>query len=229
MLGKKKKESDRIAEVIAHYEKGMNPMAATKAFVKEFLDPTPERGDMVYRYEHSLRVAYWGQKIAQGEGWDEEPLVMACLLHDVSYPLLRDFEEWPKHPGLSAEIAEKFLEQIGYDKELSQSICKAVRIHDRWNDFPEDSTPFELSVRDADDLDRFDLMRICMIGRSDIGELSTAELIEVCDKRLNSLKGDYGRVCGSETAKALWEERLKMREQFYLGLKEQMVHTYEME
>ena len=135
----------------------------------------------------------------------------------------------PKHPGLSAEIAEKFLKQIGYDKELSKSICKAVRIHDRWNDFPEDSNPFELSVRDADDLDRFDVMRICMIGRSDIGELSTVELIEVCDKRLNALKGDYGRVCGSETAKALWEERLKMREQFYLGLKEQMVHTYEME
>lgn len=229
MLGKKKKNTDRVSEIIAHYEKGMDPLAATRSFVKEFLEPTPERGDMVYRYEHSLRVAYWGRKIAQGEGWNEEPLVMACLLHDVSYPLLRDFEEWPKHPGLSAEIAERFLEQIGYDKELSKSICKAVRIHDRWNDFPEDSTPFELSVRDADDLDRFDVMRVCMIGRSDIGELSTAELIEVCDKRLNALKGDYGRVCGSETAKVLWEERLKMREQFYLGLKEQMVHTYEME
>jgi len=227
MLGKKKKNTDRVSEIIAHYEKGMDSLEATRAFVKEFLEPTPERGDMVYRYEHSLRVAYWGRKIAQGEGWNEEPLVMACLLHDVSYPLLRDFEEWPKHPGLSAEIAEKFLEQIGYDKEQSMSICKAIRIHDRWNDFPQDSTPFELSVRDADDLDRFDVMRICMIGRSDIGELSTSELIEVCDKRLSSVRGDYDRVCGSETAKALWKERVKMREQFYLGLKEQMVHTFE--
>lgn len=229
MLEERKKDAEKVAKIIAKYEKGSNPLEVTRAFVKEFLDPTPERGDMVYRYEHSLRVAYWGSKIAQEEGWDEEPLVMACLLHDVGYPLLRDFEEWPKHPGLSAEIAEKFLAQIGYEKALSKSICKAIRIHDRWNDFPEDSTPFELSVRDADDLDRFDVMRICMIGRSDIGELSTEELITVCDKRLATLKGHYERVCGSETAKVLWKERVKMREQFYIDLKKQMLHTYEME
>lgn len=229
MLEERKKDADRVAEMIAKYESGCNFLEATRDFVKEFLDPTPERGDMVYRYEHSLRVSYWGRKIAQGEGWAEEPLVIACLLHDVGYPLLRDFEEWPKHPRLSAEIAEKFLAQIGYDKELSMSICKAIRIHDRWNDFPQDSTPFELSVRDADDLDRFDVMRICMIGRSDIGELSTEELIKVCDKRLASLKGDYERICGSETARGLWKERVKMREQFYIDLKEQMLHTFEME
>lgn len=219
----------RLEDILKKYESGDAPLEATHAFVKEFIDPNPERGDMVYRYEHSLRVAYWGGRIAEGEGWDAEPLVMACLLHDVSYPLLRDSEEWSKHPALSAEIAEKLLEQIGYDSTTSESICKAIRIHDRWNDFPEDSTPFELSVRDADDLDRFDVMRICMLGRQDIGELSTAELIEVCNKRLESLENDYGRVCGSVTAKKLWEERLKMREQFYLGLKEQMLHTYEAE
>ena len=227
MLRERKEDADKVAKIVAKYNKGMNPLEATRTFVKEFIDPIPERGDMVYRYEHSLRVAYWGRKIAQGEGWDEEPLVMACLLHDVGYPLLKTFEEWPKHPEFSAEIAEVFLEQIGYEAELSKSICKAIRIHDRWNDFPQDSTPFELSVRDADDLDRFDVMRICMIGRSDIGELSTSELIEVCEKRLSSVRGDYDRVCGSETACKLWKERVKMREQFYLDLKEQMLHTFE--
>ena len=48
-----------------------------------------------------------------------------------------------------------FLVKIGYYEELTENICQAIRIHDKWNDVPEDATPFELSVRDADDLDRF--------------------------------------------------------------------------
>mgnify|MGYP003302890923 CR=1 FL=1 len=112
---------------------------------------------------------------------------------------------------------------------VSKSICKAVRIHDRWNDFPEDSTPFELSVRDADDLDRFDIMRVCMIGRSDIGERSAGELIEVCEKRQKTLTDWQDRICGTDTAKAFWEEKLQMRRQFYEVLQAEMQGTLEIE
>lgn len=62
MLEERKKDADRVAEMIAKYESGCNFLEATRDFVKEFLDPTPERGDMVYRYEHSLRASYWGIK-----------------------------------------------------------------------------------------------------------------------------------------------------------------------
>ena len=63
---------------------------ATYAFVKEVLNPNPDRYYMTYRYEHTLRVAYWETKIAEGEGWNSEPLLIACLLHDVGYPFCKD-------------------------------------------------------------------------------------------------------------------------------------------
>lgn len=203
-----------------------NPIETTRSFVKNYLNPQPDRYDMTYRYEHTLRVAQWGKKIAEGEGWNPEPLVMACLLHDVGYPLCKDFADLKNHPKYSAELAEQFLKQIGYDEPISASICKAIKIHDMWNDFPTDSTDFELSVRDADDLDRFDVMRICVIGHSDIGERSAGELIEICDTRLAEIEASYDRKCGTETAKKFWEEELAKRKLFYEKLKQQMEETF---
>jgi len=213
--------------IVEKYTTTENPMKTTKVFVKEFLNPQPDRYDMTYRYEHTLRVAQWGKKIAEGEGWNPEPFVMACLLHDVGYPLCKDMTDLKNHPKYSAELAEKFLKQIGYDEAMIASICRAIEIHDQWNDVPADSTAFELSVRDADDLERFDVMRICMIGRSDIGERSAKELIGICDTRLAEIEASYDRKCGTETAKKLWEEELVKRKQFYEELKQQMESTFD--
>ena len=205
----------------------MNHLTATKSFVKEYLNPQPDRYDMTYRYEHSLRVAQWGKKIAEGEGWNPEPLIMACLLHDVGYPLCKDFSDLKNHPKYSAEIAEKFLKQIGYEEALSKSMCKAIEIHDKWNDVPVDANAFELSVRDADDLERFDVMRICMLGRSDIGERSASELIEICNNRLIEIEGSYNRKCGTKTAQKFWEAELEKRKEFYEALIKQMESTFD--
>lgn len=223
----KKSGNDDKTTIIEKYNPTDNPVKTTRDFVKEFLNPTPARYDMTYRYEHTLRVAQWGKKIAEEEGWNPEALVMACLLHDIGYPLCKDFTDLKNHPKYSAEIAEKFLRQIGYDETLSASICKAIRIHDMWNDFPADATEFELSVRDADDLDRFDVMRICVLGHSDIGERSASELVDICDKRLAEIEGSYNRICGTKTAKKYWEEELVKRKVFYEELKRQMEETWE--
>ncbi len=228
-LFKNKKEAKRFKKILKGYASGGNPVSATHSFVKDFLNQQPDRYDLTYRYEHSLRVALWGKRIAEAEGWDSEPLIMACLLHDTGYPFCETMEEWNMHPTYGAEVARLFLEKIGYDEELTEKICQAIRIHDKWNDVPEDATPFELSVRDADDLDRFDIMRVCMIGRSDIGERSARELIEVCGNRQRTLTDWQNRICGTDTAKAFWEEKLQMRRQFYEALQEEMQGTLEME
>lgn len=205
---------------------GKTPIETTKNFVNDFLGPKPERYDMTYRYEHSLRVAQWGKKIAEAEGWNPEPLVMACLLHDVGYPMCKDFADLKNHPKYSADIAKKYLKQIGYEKEMSACICKAIEIHDLWNDVPDNATAFELSVRDADDLERFDVMRICVLGHSDIGERSAFELIEICNSRLKQIEDFYNRKCGTKTAREFWEDELVKRKEFYEALKRQMEETY---
>lgn len=228
-LFKNKKEAKRFKKILKGYTSGGDPVSATHSFVKDFLNPQLDRYDLTYRYEHSLRVALWGKRIAEAEGWESEPLVMACLLHDTGYLFCETIEEWKMHPTYGAEVARLFLEKIGYDEDLTERICQAIRVHDTWNDVPEDATPFELSVRDADDLDRFDIMRVCMIGRSDIGERSARELIEVCENRQRTLTDWQDRICGTDAARAFWEEKLQMRRQFYEALQAEMQGTLEME
>ena len=225
--GKKVQEEERpVLKIIAKYEENGDPLGTTHAFVKEFIGPCPERYDMTYRYEHSLRVAAWGKRIAEGEGWNPEPLQMACLLHDVGYPECKRLEDFDHHPAFSADVAALFLKKIGYDEQLTESICKAIAIHDKWNDVPADATPFELSVRDADDLDRFDAMRICMLGRSDIGEKNTEELLELCAKRLDEVTSARKRICGTATAEGFWQEKCDMRQRFYEELRTQLEGTF---
>ena len=50
-----------------------------------------------YRIEHTYRVANIGRQIALREGFDETEMVIACLLHDVSY--CEEFGEdgWKEH------------------------------------------------------------------------------------------------------------------------------------
>lgn len=229
MLFRGKKEAKRLEMILKDYTPGGDPVVATHSFVKAFLNPQPDRYDLTYRYEHSLRVALWGKRIAEAEAWDSKPLVMACLLHDTGYLFCETMEEWNMHPTYGAEVARMFLMKIGYSEELTEQICQAIRIHDKWNDVPENATPFELSVRDADDLDRFDIMRVCMIGRSDIGERSARELIEVCEKRQQTLTDWQDRICGTDTAKSIWKEKLQMRRQFYESLQAEMQGTLEIE
>lgn len=224
-----KEVENRLSRILEKYDPGMSPLAATYSFVTEFLTPEQPEYYWTYRYEHSLRVALWGKRIAEGENWDTEPLVIACLLHDIGYPMCKTPEDFEIHPEKGAEVAEQFLKKIAYDSVLMKSICYAISIHDRWWDVPENTTPFELSVRDADDLDRFDVMRLCVDGRKDIGERSAGELLEICDSRLRKYSDWKNRLCGTQTAKRYWEETVKMRLQFYERLRSQAQGTCEME
>ena len=61
----------------------------TEVFLKrkfdaaDYLNAHPEA--KAYRIEHTYRVANIGRELALKEGFDETEMVIACLLHDVSY------------------------------------------------------------------------------------------------------------------------------------------------
>ncbi|MGN0784359.1 MAG: HD domain-containing protein, partial [Candidatus Aphodomorpha sp.] len=80
----------------------MNRIARAEAFLKAKLAENPDAAihpeRMAYRLEHSMRVANIGREIARAEGLAEEALVIACLLHDISYGEPWEGEQaWKEH------------------------------------------------------------------------------------------------------------------------------------
>ena len=229
--------SERLMTIIGKYKKGNNAVKEAFSLLKEALEPYHENHDMTYRYEHTLRVAVRGQQISDGEGWNREPLLIACLLHDISYPECKTPDDFNHHQDISAEIARVFLKNIDYDEKAAQSICRAIAYHARTSAVPDNATAFELSVRDADDLDGYDIMRTYIRGSMIIGVNgnwicgghSAAQIINGCIEQLKQIENSQCRICGTKTAQRLWEEQLLQRKTYFEALMSQMQTTGDME
>ena len=204
-------------------------IAKTEAFLKQkfdsaiYLNQHPEA--KAYRLEHSYRVANIGREIAQKEGFDETEMVIACLLHDVSY--CEEFGEtgWQEHGRRAAIIARPFLTKLGIAEARINDICYGIAIHvDDQADFPGERTPFALSVGDADNIDRFDVYRIHETLSFDgfLG-MEFAQKLEYCKQRLARLHEILDLPMGTKTAEALWSSRLS----FYLSFYEKLVRQLE--
>jgi len=226
--------SEATIVLLNRYAETHDYLAAAHSFLKEMLKPYAGDSYLTYRYEHSLRVMRRGLQIAEGEGWDAEPLMIACLLHDVGYPECHTPEEFSRHQEVSAQIAAFFLDRIGYDRDVSKAICRGIFLHNLWDDVPGDASPFELSVRDADDLDRFDALRTCMKGNAITGnaficDRSAAEVIEGCRTQLEKIEADSRHLCATVTARNLWNDQLRERRAYYEILLRHMNATLEAE
>ena len=140
-------------------------ISKTEEFLKQKFDEGRYFGEhpdeKAYRLEHSYRVANIGRQIAAKEGMDETEMVIACLLHDVSY--CEDFNDdgWKDHGRNAAKIARPFLEELGLPQDRINDMCYGIAIHvDDEADFEGERTSFALTVGDADNIDRFDAYRI---------------------------------------------------------------------
>lgn len=174
-----------------------------------------------YRLEHTYRVANIGRRIAQKEGFDETGMVIACLLHDVSY--CEEFGEngWTEHGRRAALIARPFLRELGLPENQINEICYGIAIHvDDKADFPGERTPFALSVGDADNIDRFDAYRIHeTLSHDGFLEKSFDEKLEYAGKRLVRLREFTELPMGTKTAEEIWRDRLS----FYISFYEKLV------
>ena len=181
---------------------------------------------LAYRLEHSYRVANIGRQIAREEAFDEEAMIIACLLHDVSYCETFDGENgWREHGRRSAAIARPFLASLGLEPHRIDEISFGIAIHvDDESDFPGERTPFALTVGDADNLDRFDVYRIYERLEADrFSSMALAEKTEYVARRLDGLAKLYDVPMATETARRIWTERLVFAEQFYKKLLSQLL------
>ena len=200
----------------------------TEAFLKQkydsgkYLSAHPDA--KAYRLEHTYRVANIGRRIALREGFDETEMVIACLLHDISY--CEEFGEsgWKEHGRLSARIARPFLEGLGLPEDRINDICYGIAIHvDDEADFPGEKTAFALSVGDADNIDRFDAFRIHeMLSRDGFLEKSLEEKLEYARKRYTRLCELMEMPMATEAAEEMWRERVSFSAAFYEKLIEQL-------
>lgn len=126
--------------------------------------------DPVYRWEHTLRVAQYGQQIARAESADEEVVIAACLLHDVAH--FDPLEDYKDHGREGARLSRRLLNNLGYSEEQENAICYAIAIHvDGKADFEHAHTLEADIVSDADNIDRFGAFRIlqwCVPGMQDL-------------------------------------------------------------
>ena len=203
----------------------------TESFLRRKFDEgaylTAHPADKAYRLEHTYRVANIGREIARRAGFDETELVIACLLHDVSY--CEEFGEdgWREHGRRAARIARPFLRELGLPEERVQDICYGIAIHvDDEADFAGERTPFALSVGDADNIDRFDAYRIhetlCQDG---FLNMELADKTALAEKRLARLRELAELPMATETAKELWRQRLTFYVEYYVNLLSQLKNS----
>lgn len=201
----------------------------TEAFLRETFDNSLWLKefplDKNYRLEHSFRVANAARMIAEGEGMDVEGLVIAGLLHDISYS--EDWgsrEEWWNHGRRSAQIARPFLESLGMEAPRIQEICYGIAIHvDGKADFPGEATAFARSVSEADDVDRYDVYRIYEGMQFDrFSEKSLEEKESWLAEKLKWVEARLADGAATKTAARLLAERLNYQKDFYGKLQEQL-------
>ena len=203
----------------------------TEEFLKDTFEHATEfeQEDVVYRIEHSYRVANIGRQIAIKEGFDETEMVIACLLHDISYYEAEGENRfWPKardHGRRAAQIARPFLQELGLPEERIRDMCYGIAIHvDDEADFDGERTPFALTIGDADNIDRFDVYRIHeALSRDRFLDMTYEEKKEYVAKRLSRLRAIIKMSAGTKTADEMWKSRVG----YYIGFFEKLADQLE--
>lgn len=181
-----------------------------------------------YRYEHSIRVAHIGAEIARKEGLDEEAFIIACLLHDIAYSAEHpEGYDWYEHGRDGAKIARPFLEALGLPAETVQEICYGIAIHvDDKSDFEGERTIFALSVSDADNIDRFDMLRLYFsLYNAEFQSLSLTERLDWLGNSISRLEKfrDFG--FATDTGKAMWLDKIEFQLSFQNRLLSQLKNS----
>lgn len=187
--------------------------------------------DKTYRFEHSIRVANICREIAAKEGMDTEAAVIAGLLHDIAYGLdTPEGYDWKDHGRDGARLARPFLETLELPEQTVNDICYAIAIHVGMNDkadFEGRRCPFTETVGDADNIDRFDTVRIYESVRyqARLEERTYSEKLEWLQERLTYLDKLSKIEFATPTATAMWHDKVEFQRQFFERLLAQMKNS----
>ena len=179
-----------------------------------------------YRKEHSLRVAAIGAYIAREEGMDEEEMICACLLHDAAYFRgFKDRQEWVDHGRNSAKIAGPVFESLGFSQSQVEEMCFGISTHvDEEKDFPRPWTIFERTIRNADDIDRYDVYRLYeALQMAHFEEMSMENKISFLEDRIDLLLNRNPEpAMVTPAAGKLWDDHIAYQVEFLRRMLKQL-------
>lgn len=105
------------------------------------------------RFEHTLRVMKWAERLQASEGGDLEVLRIAALFHDVGWDPERPHEE------VGAEITQEYLNNSGLSEDKIAAIVEAVAHHNHRSS-PGPFNKETLIIQDADILDEVGVLTL---------------------------------------------------------------------
>ena len=167
---------------------------------------------------HSYRVVNIGKEIAEKEGMNVEDLMIACLLHDVSYCTpFKTQDEWQNHGRVSSKMVREFLKSIDYPKERIHDICYAIVIHvDLKTDFDGEYNAFTLSVQEADNIDRVGAYRLYeTLEAVQFSKQPIDVQIQYVDLVRQTLNEYASYTCTTKMAQALWLDCIQFQIDYF--------------
>lgn len=200
-------------------------ISKTKEFLKDTFDNSEylntNKREQDYRFHHSLRVAKWGQRIAEAENLNVEALTIACILHDIAYSEeMTSREMHMDHGRRSAELSVDFINTLDIEESLKKDILYGIGSHvDNKTNCGWNPSVLSDSVSDADNLDRFDTYRIYESLEFDkFSLLSNDEKIEYVNKRLANISKLENHALATKTATNYFLKMLAKMKSFFESL-----------
>ena len=178
-----------------------------------------------YRWEHTQRVAHYGERIAREDGFDRELCVAGCLLHDIAYFHCDQVQDWRDHGRIGARISLPVLLEAGFSETESAIVCHAIAVHvDGKTDTPHSHTPVADVVSDADNVDRFSAYRVILRCADELGDFR--EMTAPLPKRVEQLRG-YRETnpLKTPTGRKLFAGKLDLQIAFYESLHQDAAMT----
>ncbi len=187
------------------------PYEKIRKYVRNVLGDAGSHG-----MDHTERVTRMCRIIGKCEHADMDILIPAALLHDIARPLEK--ETGLPHEVEGARMAGVYLNFIGYNPELIQTICAAIQTH-RFRSDKKPETPEAKILSDADKLDAMGavgIARTFMRAAEHNGDISDA-VFHFHDKLLKLHDQMY-----TKTGREMAEKRHVFLETFLKNLEQEM-------
>lgn len=212
-------------------------LSAARAFLREHLAAAPaSEASRRYRYEHCLRVARIGRRVALESGLDADALELGCLLHDVGK---YDAAVPVDHGRAGAFVVKEFFDGLDFRGEAAEEVVQGIAMHvdgsfnpredgegtgadargRAYLTFTREPGLVARSIGDCDNVDRFSTYRIADTLRYvDFMGKSTGEQVAFIDSYLEGLRAQYNYECATKTAHELWITNLDYQWNFFTRL-----------